>query len=183
MHKIVHKGFFMLRAVTLIEILITLTITIIATYFISPILFQLKERIIVETEVENVKSFLYQIQDNARFTNKNFALNIAQDSQRWCIIAIAKNNEKHTACDCLNLASCQLYSADYYIYHNQNNVAIYNKNSYPKILTYFDGKSGNQSTICLNISKESHQAILQIQRNGVINVITDQKSRSQCKES
>lgn len=173
----------MQRAVTLIELLITLAITIIAIYFISPVWFQLQDQIIVETEVENVKSFLYQIQDQSRYKNQNYALTISKNNQNWCIIAIAKNQEKSTACNCLNLNSCDLKETEYYFYRNSHQVDIYNRNIYPKILTYFDGKSGNQSTLCLNIFKDQSQAILQIQRNGVINVINDQKARSQCKET
>ncbi|MGQ8821320.1 Type II secretory pathway, pseudopilin PulG [Bibersteinia trehalosi] len=173
----------MYRAITLLETLITLAIIVIASYFISPVLFSFQDQLLVENEIENVKSFLYQLQDKARYQNRNYALNIAQNSQHWCIIAIAKNSGKSTACDCLNLKSCQLLGLDYHLYKNHNNVSIYNKNTYPKILTYFDGRSGNQSTICLSISKGKNQAILQIQRNGVINVILDTKSRSQCKEN
>lgn len=173
----------MLRAVTTIELLITLAISIIAIYFISPVWFQLQDQILIESELENIKSFLYQIQDNSRYKNQNYALTISRNNQSWCIIAVAKNQEKVTACDCLNLISCDLKETEYQLYNNSHQVDIYNRNLYPKILTHFDGKSGNQSTLCLNISKNNYQAILQIQRNGVINVITDQKSRSQCKET
>lgn len=173
----------MLRAVTVIELLVTLTINIIAIYFISPVWFQLQERIMVESEVENVKSFLYQIQDQSRYTNQNYAVTVARNNQDWCIIAFAKNQEKTTACNCLNLTSCDIKNTEYHLYKNTHQVDIYNRNLYPKVLTHFDSKSGNQSTICLNISKGDNQTILQIQRNGVINVISDQKSRSQCKET
>lgn len=173
----------MLRAVTTLELLITLAISIIAIYFISPVWFQLQDRIMIENEVENVKSFLYQIQDNSRYKNQNYALTIAKNNQNWCIIAVAKTQEKSTACDCLNLKSCDLNKTEYQLYRNIHQVDIYNRNLYPKILTHFDGKSGNQSTICLNIFKEKNQAILQIQRNGVINVLIDQRARSQCKET
>lgn len=173
----------MLRAVTIIELLMTLAMTIIAIYFISPVWFQLQDQILIESEVENVKSFLYQIQDKSRYKNQNYALTISKNNQNWCIIAVAKNQEKVTACNCLNVKSCDLKDTEYQLYRNIHQVDIYNRNLYPKILTHFDGKSGNQSTLCLNISKDKNQVILQIQRNGVINVINDQKSRSQCKET
>lgn len=172
----------MFRAVTVIELLITLAITVIAGFYFSPTLFRLHDQFVVAQEVENVKSFLYGIQDKARFQNQNYALTIAQNEQGWCIVALAKKRGKQTACNCLTLASCDLNDAEYRLYRNQNAVSIYNKKLFPSILTYVDGKSGNQSSLCLGISKGQSQAILQIQRNGVINVI-DQKARSQCKES
>lgn len=174
--------FFMFRATTVIELLVTLSIMLIAVYFISPIWFGLQDRILVENEVENLKSFLYQIQDKARYHNQNYALTLAQENSNWCIIAIAKKDEKSTACNCLNLKSCLLTENHYLLYRNIMDVSVYNRRFYPSIFTHFDGKSGNQSTICLNISKGKHQSVLQIQRNGVINVL-DVKSRTQCKES
>lgn len=171
----------MYRAITVIELLITLSITVIALYFISPIIFSLQDHILVQREMDNIKAFFYKIQSQARYQQQNYAISIAQNNTRWCIIAVAKNSEKQTACNCLNLSSCQIKN-HYDVYYNHFNVSLYNKNFYPKIFTHFDGISGNQSTICLNVSSGNEQAILQIQRNGVMNVITG-KTRSRCKET
>lgn len=171
----------MFRAVTLIELLISIAILFIGIYFISPVIFRLQDYYQVNSEMENIKSFLYQIQTKARFYNQNYAISIVNQSNKWCMVAIAKNSEKTTACDCLNLSSCTLNS-DYLIYQNRYPVSLQNKNMYPKWFTHFDGKSGNQATICLGVSLNQEQAILQIQRNGVINVIRG-KTRSRCKES
>lgn len=171
----------MYRAITLLETLISLTVLVIAIYFISPFFLRISDPILVANEVENIKAFLIQIQSKARYTNQNYAVSIAQKNKVWCIIAIAKNSEKQTACNCLNIPSCMINS-DYALYKNTHPVSVYNKNLYPKIFTYFDGKSGNQSTVCLNISTGNEEAILQIQRNGVINVIQG-KTRSQCQEN
>lgn len=76
----------MWRAFTLIEILITLTLLTISILFISPILFSLQDKWALESEIENLSSFIYQIQTKARFQKKNYSLTIAQN-----------NNEKNGA--------------------------------------------------------------------------------------
>ena len=70
----------MWRAFTLIDILITLTLLTISILFISPILFSLQDKWALESEIENLSSFIYQIQTKARFQKKNYSLTIAQNN-------------------------------------------------------------------------------------------------------
>lgn len=171
----------MYRAITLFETLITLTIVMIALVFISPIIFRLHSHWILDNEIDHLKSFLYRVQKTARYRQQNYLLSMAQDQDRWCIIAVAKKSEKQTACHCGYISSCS-FAQDYFIYRSQKSIRLNSKKQYPKTLANIDGKSGEISATCLNLSIENQQAVLQIQRNGVINVLP-QNARTQCKET
>ncbi|EFX90757.1 hypothetical protein HMPREF0027_2188 [Actinobacillus ureae ATCC 25976] len=82
----------MFKAFTLIEILITFTILVISIYFISPIAFYLNDLIALNSEIESLQSFLYQLQTKSRYEKSNYTLTISQNNQdkKWCIIAIKK---------------------------------------------------------------------------------------------
>ncbi|HDL5346002.1 TPA: Type II secretory pathway, pseudopilin PulG, partial [Mannheimia haemolytica] len=92
----------MYKAITLIEILTTITIMVIAVYFISPVIFTLQDRIALHSEIENIQSFIQQIQTKARYTKRNYTLTLSQRNNQWCMIAVIKpiNTSKQIICDC-----------------------------------------------------------------------------------
>lgn len=168
----------MRRAVTLIELLTVLAVSVIALYLLSITLFHLPDPIAVGREVELMRAFFHQVQSEARFSRQNYAITLAREGERWCAIAIAKNDKNQTACNCLMLSSCQLNS-DYRFYQPRYNTTIKPSKWFPAVLTHIDGKSGNNSGGCVNVIKGSENLILQFQQAGVVNVIQG-KTRSNC---
>lgn len=171
----------MYRAMTFIESVITLTLMVIAFYFLSPVLFHIHSYRVLENEISQLKSFLYRVQSQARFRQQNYQLSMAEHQGRWCIIAVVKKTQKQTACHCGYLASCALQDG-YVIHRSLPNIVLNARRIYPSVLANLDGKSGEISATCLNVAVENHRMIIQIQRNGVINVLP-QNARSQCKET
>lgn len=168
----------MIRAFNLLEATITLTISVIALYFISPIFFRLHDHLLVQRESELLTAFLYQIQTTARLTRTNYAILVTQQAEKWCVMAVAKNSEKLPACHCFNPSLCPANS-EFTLYFPQTQSELKANRQYPAVLTHIDGNSGNNSGGCLNIYKDESRAILQFQQMGVINVVKG-KTRSQC---
>lgn len=166
---------------TIIELMITLVVMVIAVYFISPAIFHLPEPIILNNEIDQVRSFIYRIQSKARYQKKDFTISISQNSEnRWCIIAIAKNNNEHTACDCLNIKSCRI-SDEYFLYQsNLQYIKLKTKDLYPHIFIRMSGKSGRLESKCLGFGLHQYSLELQFNQNGVINV-ADKSKRTQCR--
>ncbi|WP_373778417.1 Tfp pilus assembly protein FimT/FimU [Glaesserella sp.] len=172
----------MFRAVTLIELLVTLALVVISFYFISPVLFRIQEHILITHEIDQIKTFVYQVQSRARYSKKNYSFTISQQEQEknWCIIAIEKIDNRQIICDCLNISGCHIQTG-YYLYQASNNQLLLKNNSlYPKAFIDIDGKSARLSPKCLEISSNSVREILQFDQNGVVNVVQDGK-RSSCK--
>lgn len=173
----------MWRAFTLIEILITLSILVISILFISPVLFSLQDRWALESEIENISSFIYQIQTKARFEKKNYSLTIAQnnDEKKWCIIAIQKESSKQVTCNCLNLNSCAINS-EYHLYQNQHkDIVLKNKSLFPKSFISIDGNAGRLESKCINISLNKESDILQFDQWGRI-YVSPKNKRSTCRD-
>ncbi|WP_301099771.1 Type II secretory pathway, pseudopilin PulG [Otariodibacter sp.] len=169
----------MYRAFTLIELLTVLSITFISIYFLSPIIYRLQDQIILSSEIENIRSFFYQIQSKARYTKQNYSVSIKQNQHDFCIIAIQKTDRKFNKCNCFSINSCNIQS-EYFIYHNiSDNIALKSNGIYPKPFLSIDGKSGKLESKCLGIQKNNNDKILQFDQNGLINVI-QKKKRSQC---
>lgn len=156
----------------------TLSISLFALYMLSPILFRLHDHLLIQQEADNLQSFLFQLQSEARFNQWNYALTLAQHAQGWCVIGLVKNSEKLPTCHCLNLPECASNTA-YRVYHNQTSTSLYANRLYPTVFTHIDGISGNSSGGCLNLSKGEEKRILQLQQAGVVNVV-QHKSRSRC---
>lgn len=174
----------MFRAFSLIEILITLVIFVISTYFISPVIFSLQDKIAINNEIENIQSFIYQVHNKARFTKQNYSLTISQNEneKKWCIIAIKKpkGNKDQIICNCLNKSSCQL-NDEYFIYRNQyKQTMVKNKSLYPKSFISIDGNAGNLESKCLSIHLNQEKEILQFDQWGRVYVAPKNK-RSSCK--
>lgn len=172
----------MYRAFTLIEILISFTILIIAAYFIFPIIFRLQDNILLANEIDHIQSFIYQIQAKARYTKQNYSLTINQKSaDKWCMVAVpkAKNSKKETACDCFNLTYC-IKNEKYYFYQNKTQSNLYVNHLYPKVFMNIDGLAAQLESKCLAIERNDQRKILQFYQYGVINVLSANQ-RSQCK--
>lgn len=175
----------MFKAFTLIEILITFTILVISIYFISPIAFHLNDLIALNSEIESLQSFLYQLQTNSRYEKSNYTLTISQNNQdkKWCIIAIkkAKQNKKQIICDCLNANHC-IINNEHYIYSNRHkDILLKNKSLYPQAFINIDGLAGRLESKCIHLSLNKTNEILQLDQWGRIYVMPKHK-RSHCKE-
>lgn len=171
------------KAVTLIELLAVLAITLIAGYFISPVLFKLQDYFILNNQINQIRSFFYQVQSSARYTKQNYSFTLHSNHQEWCIIALAKvGNKKNLTCDCLNPTSCDL-NRSYFLYKNKHyGVTFKSKSLYPNVFLNFDGRSGRSEAKCLGVGVNQLYAILKFEQNaGVINVIQG-KTRSKCKQ-
>lgn len=168
----------MYRAATLIELLTTLAVSLILLSLFSPAVFRLADPIAVQREAEQLQTFFAQIQADARYQRRNYALMVSQEKGRWCAIAMAKNGAKQSACNCLNLSVCRL-DTPYRLYHSHYATEIVPSKFYPAVLTYLDGSSGNNAGGCVRIVKGTAWLILQFQQLGVVNVIQS-KTRSNC---
>lgn len=167
-----------MRATTLIESIITLTILTLALYFISPVIFQLQDSHKIHHEAELFKSFIYQIQTKSRQHKEKYALFISQNDNKWCAIAIKKSISNTESCNCLNYQSCNL-SQDYYLHHNAFNSRVETLNIFPTIFLNIDGISGRLESKCLSLHLGSQKRIMQFDKYGAINVLENAK-RSQC---
>ncbi|AIZ79807.1 type II secretion system GspH family protein [Actinobacillus equuli subsp. equuli] len=174
----------MFKAFTLIEILITFTILVISIYFISPITFHINDLIALNSEIESLQSFLYQLQTKSRYEKSNYTLTISQNNQEksWCVIAIKKsnNNKKQIICNCLNVKQCNI--ADEYQLHfnHHKGTVIKNKSLYPESFINIDGIAGRLESKCIHLSLNKADEILQLDQWGRIYVIPKHK-RSHCK--
>ncbi|MDG6338682.1 type II secretion system protein [Glaesserella parasuis] len=168
----------MFRAITIIETLFAMSIMAIALYFFSPSLFYLQDHIVLNNEIDQIKSFIYQIQAKARYQKHNYSISISQNlaDKKWCMVAIEKVSDKQIACNCLNIASCDIQKS-YYLYQTENAV-VKNNSLYPKVFINVDGKSGRLESKCLRVTVNKIYEILQVEQNGVINVIQKGKRTS-----
>ncbi|WP_369828919.1 Tfp pilus assembly protein FimT/FimU [Glaesserella sp. 15-184] len=167
------------RAITFIETLFAITILAIALYFISPTIFRLQDHILLNNEIDQIKAFIYQIQTKARYQKQNYSISISQNitEKKWCMIAVEKISDKQIPCNCLNIQSCPIQKS-YYLYETKNSV-VKNNSLYPKVFVNVDGKSGRLEAKCLRVTVNKIYDILQIEQNGVINVIQKGK-RTTC---
>lgn len=172
-------------AFTLIEALIALAVLVIALYFISPVFFQLQDSVALRQEIENIQSFIYKVQTQARYQKVNYTLTLSQNTRenKWCLIAIQKekNNGKQIVCDCLNLTACGI-KQPYLLYQNQHKqVLLKNKSLYPKPFINIDGVAATLESKCIQLSRNSFTEIVQLNQTGRIYVIPKNK-RSTCKD-
>ena len=175
----------MLKAFTLIESLITLSILIISFYFLSPVIFQLQDHIALNNEIENLQSFIYQIQSKARYHKQSYTLTASQNLQThdWCLIALQKPSDStnELVCDCLNIKQCRL-SQHFFLYDNSHkNIKLKNNSLYPKSLLNIDGTAGRLESKCLALSLNNVSKILQFDQWGRVYVVPKDK-RSVCKD-
>lgn len=175
----------MFKAFTLIEILVTFTILVISIHFISPIVFHLNDLIALNSEIDTLQSFLYQLQTKARYDKSNYTLTISQNNmnKNWCVIAIkkAKHTKKQVICDCLNTKLCTINN-EFNTYSNRyKGTLIKNKSLYPQAFINIDGKAGRLESKCIHLSLNNVSKILQLDQWGRIYVIPEHK-RSHCKE-
>lgn len=173
----------MYKAITLIEILATMVVMVIAIYFISPAIFTLQDRIALNSEVANIQSFIYQLQTKARYTKRNYTITISQNDQNWCMVAVRKpiNNTKQIICDCLNKQFCRLED-EYHIYTpTYPNIKLINKSLYPKSFMNIDGISGRLESKCILMSLNKENDVLQIETLGRV-YVAERDKRSTCKD-
>lgn len=173
----------MYKAITLIETLTAILIMVIATYFISPVIFTLQDKIALQREIENIQSFIYQIQTKARYSNRNYTLTISQRNNQWCMIAVIKpiNSSKQVICDCLNKSFCAL-EEEYHLYTpSYPQTVLKNKSLYPKSFINIDGVSGQLESKCINISLNKESDVLQFTQLGRV-YVAEKNKRSSCKD-
>lgn len=176
---------FSLHAFSLIETLITLVIIVIAFFWLSPVIFSLQDGVKLQSEVENLQSFIHQIQTKARYEKQNYALTISQNNatNQWCVIAIKKpkNDNKRIVCDCLNLKSCVLNDT-YFLYQNQfPQIVLKNKSLYPNPFISIDGITGQLESKCLNMTLNNETEILQFEQGGRVYAMPKNK-RTNCRD-
>ncbi|MDD0825027.1 Type II secretory pathway, pseudopilin PulG [Mannheimia sp. AT1] len=173
----------MYKAMTLIEILTTIVVMVIATYFISPIIFTLQDRVALNSEIENIQSFIYQLQTKARYSKRNYTLTISQNDNNWCMVAVRKpiNSTKQIICDCLNKQFCQ-FEDEYHIYTPfHSKIRLKNKSLYPNAFINIDGVSGRLESKCIQISLNQESDILQFETLGRV-YVAERDKRSTCKD-
>ncbi len=171
------------KSFTLIEVLTILTILVISIHFVSPSIFKLQDNIKLENEIEQLKSFIYQVQTKARFNKENYSVVLSQNikKQQWCAIAIKKKGKRSTnvKCNCLNITSCNKFD-DYFLYKNNvKNSQLKTPQIYPKNFLSIDGKAASLEEKCLKISINQQNKVLQFKSTGIINVISKNK-KSRC---
>ncbi|QIW16501.1 hypothetical protein A4G20_09210 [Pasteurellaceae bacterium RH1A] len=170
----------MFKALTLIETAVTLAILSLALFFLSPVVFSLSDQVKVEREAELVRSFFYQVQTQARFTKQSYETYINHHQENWCIIALAKTEEKSTACNCFNPQLCGL-KGRYLVYHNQfPSVELRTNKLFPSRFMTVNGSSGNLEAGCLAFYSPSAQRLMDFDAYGVINVPA-RNARTLCK--
>lgn len=172
----------MFRAVSLIETLITLTLIVISVYFISPIFFRFHDSYLVNSEAEQIKSFIYQIQAKARYTKTAYSINFVENSgnNRWCMVAIQKLESGREICNCFQPKSCR-NQANYSIYPNQfPTVSMKTNKRYPQYTLDIDGVSAGMEEGCLKLIRNSYSQILQFDPRGMINV-AQPNARTECR--
>lgn len=173
-------GRIMYRAITLINLLITLAIIAITFSFFSPSLYQIQEPILLNNEIDKIKAFIYQIQTQARYHKQHYSVSISQNNTNWCMIAIAKNNRKETACNCLMLKSCNITDR-YYVYQPiSHKIKLKSNSLYPKVFMNIDGVTGRLETVCLGVNLNESHRVIQFDSSGVINV-AQQNKRTKCR--
>lgn len=173
----------MYKAITLIEILTTITIMVIVIYFVSPSIYTLQDRIVLDNEIDNIRSFIYQIQAKSRYSKRNYTITLSQQNNHWCMIAVIKpiNSSKQVVCDCLNKQFCDL-NEEYHLYTPlYNNIVLKNKSLYPKSFINIDGVSGQLESKCINISLNNENDILQLTPLGRV-YVAEKNKRSTCKD-
>lgn len=170
----------MYRSFSLIETLTTLVVLTIAVYFISPIYFPLQGNNYIQHEINAFRNFLYQIQSQSRFYKQNYIVKIYQQENKWCAISFAKKLEKSTACDCFNVDRCRNLTEIFRYMPISHNITVHSKKIYPNTFLNIDGVSGRFNEGCLLFKQGENYEILQINDNGVADVIQKGK-RSQCK--
>ncbi|MFA9488926.1 MULTISPECIES: Tfp pilus assembly protein FimT/FimU [unclassified Mannheimia] len=173
----------MYKAITLIEMLTAMAIMVIVIYFISPVIFTFQDRIALNSEIENIQSFIYQIQTKARYSKRNYTLTISQRNNQWCMVAVIKprNSSKQVICDCLIKNSCASNEEHHLYRSNNQNIILRNKSLYPKSFINIDGVSGQLESKCINISLNNENDILQFEQLGRVYVAAKNK-RSTCKD-
>lgn len=175
----------MFKAFTLIEILVTFTILVISIYFISPIIFHINDLITLNSEIDSLQSFLYQLQTKARYNKSNYTLTISQSNKdkKWCVIAIkkSKNNKKQIICDCLNIKHCTIHDEHHIYINHHKGTSIKNRSLYPQAFINLDGVAARLESKCLSLSLNNSNEILHLDQWGRIYVMPKHK-RSYCKD-
>lgn len=172
----------MYRAITFIELLTTIVVMVIALYFLSPILFRLQQPLLLNNEIDQIKSFIYQVQRQSYYQQKDYQLFISQDlaKKQWCLFAFAEKSPDLPPCNCLNRQSCRL-PTEYLFYQPQTfQISLSSSNLYPNRFLTFNSKLGTLDDRCLKLSINNQVRILQINSKGVINEPQDNK-RSKCR--
>lgn len=170
----------MYRAITLIELLTTLAVMVIGLLFFSPVFFQIQSPILLANEIDQIKSFIYQVQTTARYQQTAFSVSINQRNNQWCMIAVEKIDSKQIACDCLNIKSCTIKKRNFIYQHTSSHIQLISKKLFPTVLMNVDGITGKLESICLGLKIKNVQQTIQFNENGVIGVAQTGK-RTKCR--
>lgn len=169
----------MFRAITVIELLATLAVMVISLSFFSPVLFRLQETILLDNEVDQIKSFIYQIREKSSYQNQDYIISISQNltDKKWCIVALQNKAKNSPRCNCLEIKSCSL-TDEYFVYFSSK-ITLSSKELYPNDFLNINAKRANLPDRCLTLSLNNHYRKLQINSIGVINVAKNNK-RTKC---
>ncbi len=170
----------MYRAITFIELLTVLSITVISLYFISPVIFRFSDYIIFQYEIDQIKSFFHQVQTKSRYSQQGYSVTLANQNNQWCLIAIQKENTAQHICDCFHLSSCHIENKHYFIYHNRYPSEIRSNSLYPKHFINISSNAGNSNESCLKLVVNKLFDVVQIDDKGMIYVAQKNK-RTQCR--
>lgn len=163
---------YFLKAITLIETLITLIILVVVTYFISPLIFKLQDEIKLQNELEQFRGFIYQVQERARYNKKSYTLSLSQNDKNWCIVAVKKKGRRRQLCNCLDISSCSSFKENWLYLNKIVNSEIKSPLVYPKRFIDINGQTGKLESQCLKIKVNDQETILQFKSYGIIDVIS-----------
>lgn len=170
----------MYRAISLVELLTILAVMAISLLFFSPVLFQIQSPIVLANEVDQIKSFIYQVQTTARYQQTAFSVSFNQQHHNWCMVAVEKIGSKQTACDCFNVKRCAK-NTRYFLYESKvPSLVLVSKKKFPAVFMNVDGTTGKIESICLGLRIKDVQQTVQFNENGVISVAQKGK-RTQCR--
>ncbi len=173
---------YFLKAVTLIEVLITIVLLVIVIHFVSPAIGKLQDSVKLKSELTQFRDFIYQVQEKARYSKKSYTLSLSQDlkNNRWCVIALKKKGRRRVKCNCLELSSCSSFK-EYTLYQNHiKDSQIRTPLVYPKRFIDINGMTAKLESQCLKIKVNKQEAILQFKPYGIIDVISKNK-KTKCR--
>lgn len=166
------------RAVSLIELLTTLTVMAMALLFFSPVLFHWQDTLKLQQEISLLKSFLYQVQARSHYQQKDYSLFISQDADRWCAVAIAKTPFFSPPCNCLVASPCHQSPDSLHYQPSISSIKLGSRDLYPRLFLTLNAK-GSLDSRCIKLTLNQVSQILQTNSLGVLNV-AQQHKRTQC---
>lgn len=166
------------RAVSVIELLTTLSIMAMALLLFSPVLFHWHDTLKLQQEINLLKSFFYQIQARSHYQQTDYEVFLHQNDTHWCAVAMAKTSFFSPPCNCLSHSACPSTAEHILYYPMVSSVRLYSRDLYPRPFLTVNAK-GSLDSRCVRLILHQASQTLQTNSLGVINVAQPQK-RTQC---